>query len=324
MSEKIWRPLAAVMILLLGACNVPGALTPTAGAPAGATTTATVTQTVPPPAASASATASPAPTDQPATSRPTTRPVSSGGGGQAPTSAPSGNEPAPVIDSLTVSAESVRPGDTVSVAWHSNAGTVQVQVVTGTGQVVAIGAKPGSGSLEYTVDAKERNPFQVQVVAGPSAAPAYKSVLIGIICPDAWVFDGAPDTCPDPAQQGSWVAERFEHGNMYWIGGSGLIIALRSDGIWTSVSDTWQPGMPESDPSLTPPDGLFQPVRGFGKVWREAVDHDALGWALAPEFATTLTYQCDSRFKSAVCILKGPDGAFLLNIWGGGYKPFTS
>jgi len=45
----------------------------------------------------------------------------------------------------------------------------------------------------------------------------------------------------------------------------------------------------EGDPErggATPPAGLFAPIRGFGKLWREnAHVRNTLGWATAPEQA---------------------------------------
>ena len=39
-----------------------------------------------------------------------------------------------------------------------------------------------------------------------------------------------------------------------------------------------------TDPAIVPPDGRFQPIRGFGKLWRERPDvRDRLGWALGVE-----------------------------------------
>ena len=45
-------------------------------------------------------------------------------------------------------------------------------------------------------------------------------------------------------------------------------------------------------PSLTPPAGLLQPDRGFGKLWREVPEvRDMLGWAVTPEFGYTSAYE---------------------------------
>jgi hypothetical protein len=59
---------------------------------------------------------------------------------------------------------------------------------------------------------------------------------------------------------------------------------------------------------------MFQPVRGFGMVWRSEGPgaspdvRDRLGWALQPEFGYEAAYQCDSATKYLTCYLRGPDG----------------
>jgi hypothetical protein len=60
--------------------------------------------------------------------------------------------------------------------------------------------------------------------------------------------------------------------------------------------DTWTDAEPESDPAIVPPAGLLQPIRGFGKVWRNnAGVRDGLGWALSPEQGFNGAYQVDWR-----------------------------
>jgi hypothetical protein len=87
------------------------------------------------------------------------------------------------------------------------------------------------------------------------------------------------------------VYQPFERGHMFWRD-TGEIYALSeqsirqgsaTDTFWR-VTDTWQEGQPESDPALQPPEGLLQPIRGFGNSWRNnPTIRDALGWATAPE-----------------------------------------
>jgi hypothetical protein len=88
----------------------------------------------------------------------------------------------------------------------------------------------------------------------------------------------------------------FEHGQMVWVsgtnGGSGSIwVFYEQSGtnqlVWEGFSDTWREGDPVSGGEATP-DGLYEPIRGFGKVWR-TVGHvrSALGWATTPERAGT-------------------------------------
>jgi hypothetical protein len=89
----------------------------------------------------------------------------------------------------------------------------------------------------------------------------------------------------------------FERGFMIWLGDRRRIwvavcctSTIPMGGRWLSFDDAWFAGMPESDPSIVPPNGLYQPVRGFGLVWRTLSDpgsvgsiRDLLGWATAPE-----------------------------------------
>jgi hypothetical protein len=74
--------------------------------------------------------------------------------------------------------------------------------------------------------------------------------------------------------------------------------------------------MPEDDPSLVPPEGLYQPVRGFGVAWRDEQAtpgfrvRDRLGWAIDQEFGVSgAAFQCDSAPKYVTCYLSGPGGA---------------
>ncbi|OQY22996.1 MAG: hypothetical protein B6I34_05110 [Anaerolineaceae bacterium 4572_32.1] len=79
--------------------------------------------------------------------------------------------------------------------------------------------------------------------------------------------------------------QTFEHGLMFWRAASQTIDVLHADGKWTRYNDTWNETQPLDDPGLTPPEGLWQPVRGFGKVWREQLGgpQAEIGWALQAE-----------------------------------------
>lgn len=92
--------------------------------------------------------------------------------------------------------------------------------------------------------------------------------------------------CPQGDQQFIFMARQpFQNGQMVWRSDTRTIYVLNDDRTWRSFPDTFEEGQAESDPSLTPPPNLFQPVRGFGKVWREQLrgPDAAIGWATAPE-----------------------------------------
>lgn len=88
------------------------------------------------------------------------------------------------------------------------------------------------------------------------------------------------------------VQQYFEHGQMLQLvgnyGGESLsyerIYVLFEDGTVARFADSYVPGTAE--PNFQPPPGLYAPVRGLGKVWREqtaAQIRERLGWATAPE-----------------------------------------
>jgi hypothetical protein len=101
-------------------------------------------------------------------------------------------------------------------------------------------------------------------------------------------------------EQELWcAAQDFERGKMMWLDQLRedhiYVLAFGMDesgGTWQMVVDTWREGDPESG-GLTPPEGLFEPVRGFGQLWREELGGpDApVGWALAPEQGYTGSVQ---------------------------------
>jgi hypothetical protein len=114
---------------------------------------------------------------------------------------------------------------------------------------------------------------------------------------------GVPELgCPIAGEvQVSVARQPFERGRMVWIGPtSGLpdlektVIVLVDEGsTWQRFPDTWQEGQSESDPSIASPENLVQPVRGFGKVWREQLGgpQAAIGWATTPELGLTAGVQ---------------------------------
>ena len=87
------------------------------------------------------------------------------------------------------------------------------------------------------------------------------------------------------------VQQPFQKGVMIWRDTKQIYVmsvaAIQQgaaiDTLWI-VPDQWNDSLPASDGSFTPPEGLVQPVRGFGYVWRNNQQiRDAIGWALAGE-----------------------------------------
>ena len=71
-----------------------------------------------------------------------------------------------------------------------------------------------------------------------------------------------------------------------------LIYTLFQSGIWRVDGDTWREGDAQSDPAIQAPDGFYQPVRGFGNVWRNIEGiRDTLGWGLQDELGLAVQVQ---------------------------------
>jgi hypothetical protein len=93
------------------------------------------------------------------------------------------------------------------------------------------------------------------------------------------------------------VAEQvFERGRMFWIQPRKQIWVLIDDGsgsgTWQVYDDSFTEGEPESDPNIVPPEGKYQPLRGFGKLWRGNADlQSKLGFGLTPEFGYVSNYE---------------------------------
>ncbi len=100
-----------------------------------------------------------------------------------------------------------------------------------------------------------------------------------------------------PAAETAGAFQPFERGRMFWRGDERRIYVLQRDGTWAVYEDTWAEGQSPADPNLSPPGGLRQPIRGFGKVWREQLGgpEAQIGWATEPESGGILLIQPFTR-----------------------------
>lgn len=107
-----------------------------------------------------------------------------------------------------------------------------------------------------------------------------------------------PEGFPTPTIGQVFMAEQaFQRGRMFWLEPVQQIWVLTTDEnenqVWLVYNDTWEEGEPETDASRVPPEpGLQQPIRGFGKLWRENDDlRDLIGWAVDPELGFVTRYE---------------------------------
>ncbi len=89
----------------------------------------------------------------------------------------------------------------------------------------------------------------------------------------------------------SGATQGMERGTMVYTAGSpGDIYAITSDMRFRRFADMWLSGVDPDSMGLTPPPGLLEPIRGFGKVWRENLDvQGSIGWGVSGEAGTTAT-----------------------------------
>lgn len=101
-------------------------------------------------------------------------------------------------------------------------------------------------------------------------------------------IDPHPDNIP-AAYPVKTSIQPFEGGTMIWSDHVAwypqpVIWVIQTDGSFTRFDDSFDIENDAVTGDEVPPDGLFAPMLGFGKVWRtESGVRDAFGWATAPE-----------------------------------------
>ena len=95
----------------------------------------------------------------------------------------------------------------------------------------------------------------------------------------------------------SSATQNYERGQMFWVAGPpGSIYSLTSSGRYQRYDDTFNAAVDPERGGETPPAGLLEPVRGFGKVWRSFPDvRNGIGWAINQETGGTSTVQLFDR-----------------------------
>jgi hypothetical protein len=208
------------------------------------------------------------------------------------------------IETFKANTEQAAPGDVITLEWETTgASEVILYHLLPTGQLGSFWEVEADGSFGYNIDPAERNHTDFLLVASSGAGETVQSTLsISLSCPNDWFFEPAPDECPSgPALTSDAAEEHFEQGTMIWVKEQDLLYVLFDDGRspqWRAYQDEWEEGDPVDDPNLTPPAGLYQPVRGFGWLWREESGmRERLGWAVDLERAFVTAVQHTSRPK---------------------------
>lgn len=226
--------------------------------------------------------------------------------------------PLPTIHYFHANVTLADPGDTILLEWStSEAISVTIYHLLPTGQLGEFWNVPITGTLPYTISESARNHTDFMLFASnPAAQWTSASLSILLTCPDVWFFSPSPAICPAaPALVSAGAEQPFEHGVMLWSQAQDLIYVLYDDASypkWSVFQDEWDEGEPIDDPSIIPPPGYYQPVRGFGLVWREQPGvWDRLGWATEPESAYETAVQYTSYARYNDTFIRAADG----NVW---------
>jgi hypothetical protein len=124
------------------------------------------------------------------------------------------------------------------------------------------------------------------------------------------------------------AAERFERGLMLWLSQTDTFYVFhdptpgRAAPLTVLVGPLQiKPGGSVDNRAGGVPAGFFEPVSGFGLLWRgEAEQHPdalrpALGWAVEAEHSIETVLQCQAypgtSFASPTCFVRGPAGEVL-------------
>lgn len=214
----------------------------------------------------------------------------------------------PIIDSFTVDRTEINGGEALTFAWRTRNG-VDIRILEqdmpyNSNWPIWRADLAASGSIRLTTNPTDINTHKfILNVTGVNGEVVSQSVAVRFRCHATWFFAPPPDFCPtEPPAVLLAAEESFEGGRMIWVALApsienwNAIYVLFDDGHAVAQSDTWSEAEPADDPTLVAPDGRFQPVRGFGKLWREnSWVRGKVGWALNQEFQFTTTYQRDVR-----------------------------
>lgn len=243
----------------------------------------------------------------------------------------------------------VDPGAAVTLSWafEGEYGTICERITPRPLSDTCYQDLPSSGSLEVTVPAEARGAIGYFLYVQANEVVEDAMVILSLSaergCEYAWFFGNAEYAhkplleCPssEPVEIRP-QAQLFEKGLMLrledaTLGEDAWLIALlpQEGGFYSlgfePVVDSWTPGMPETDAALSPPEGLFQPSRGFGMLWRGEIEHrpmgesqtldgeGVLGWATGNVLEYDAAYQCleSTHGRARSCFIGGPDGNVL-------------
>ena len=207
------------------------------------------------------------------------------------------------LTSFTLNKREVGKGETIIATYQLNRPAKRVRIVATSfdggplsfdfPQTITMDARRTFGTITFSVpsDAGTLSPLLIQLNIDGQLRGLH---MLKVTCDTPWFFEPRVNTCPfEPVVSSPAAAQHFEHGAMIWLQKTNSIYVLYNEDETTYTigayklerfDDAFKDGMPESDPNIKAPEGKYQPVRGFGSVWRQnASVMNRLGWAVDRE-----------------------------------------
>lgn len=222
-------------------------------------------------------------------------------------------------------------GDRLTMSWEAAGQKAELCPISGPGPVeTRCQDVPLAGSTHFVTDEDSMAyvGFGLRVTAGGSST--WSLVNVHLQCQNlrTWFFADAPLRCPEALVHKSYAAgQYFERGLMVWLQDpDSFYVFYRGrdeQGFQTFdwITDIRQiPGAsPDRRIGEQAPSGLYEPVSGFGMVWRGEIGgvrpdvRQQLGWAVGPEFGFDASLQCETPTYPGMwhCYLRGPRGEIL-------------
>jgi hypothetical protein len=246
-----------------------------------------------------------------------------------PTPTPPPGGPGVIVFTVTP-AEARNLGDRLHLAWEATGERAELCPTNCFGllscQEVPLA---GERTLVADEDSLRYNGFALRALARGKSA--MQVVSVRFLCENlrSWFFDPAPPYCPagEPAESYA-AAQHFERGFMLWVEETDEFYVFESELdryrdplVHTTMGLELKPGASEDHRvGEDPPPGRYEPVSGFGLIWRGEVEwpevgdaRERLGWATEPEFGFDTAIQeailpCP---RGQAVYLRGPRGQIL-------------
>jgi hypothetical protein len=219
--------------------------------------------------------------------------------------------PTPVVGltSFSLDKREVKKGETVVATYTLSQPATAITVTASTPDSSMVGfslpqthrpnARRTAGIITFTVPAEAATISPLFITLNIDGNLRGLNTL-RISCDFPWFFSPRVSGCPyAPPVASPAAVQHFERGAMLWLQATNSVYVLLNEmntytndiNLFLRFEDTFKEGMIESDLYVKPPEGKFQPIRGFGKVWRENPRvMNQLGWAVDKEQGYTACY----------------------------------